>query len=51
MALVFQPGLMHDVVSQGCCFEALTGEATLCQGQGMPILMFIGCLHPPDPVV
>jgi len=51
MAFVFQPGLMRDVVSEICWFEALTGEAALCQGPGMPILRFIGCLHPPDPVV
>jgi hypothetical protein len=51
MAFVFQPGLMRDVVSEVRWFEALTGEATLCQGPGMPILRFIGCLHPPNPVV
>ena len=42
---------MSDVVSQSGCFEALTEEATLCQGPGVPILRVIGCLHSSDFVV
>jgi hypothetical protein len=45
------PDLMSDVVSQSRCFEALTEEATLCQGPGVPILRVIGCLHSSDFVV
>jgi len=43
--------LMSDVVSPGCRLKALTEDATFCQGLCMPILRFIGCLHPSYSVV
>lgn len=42
---------MSNVVSLGCRLKALTEDATFCQGLDMPILRFIGCLHPSYPVI
>jgi len=49
LASQFDPA--DDMISPGCCLEALTEQSTFCQVLGMPILRFIGYLRSSSPLV